>query len=122
MPKTTRTRTGRRLLVGAVAVSLAAFMTGPSLLEGLARREAGGPAALLLVVASLLVSWPVWGSPSSDSGSCSTKPQSACSGLTPASWTSASRSCATAPTAAPTGSSRSSWPPSWSQPGPGPSR
>jgi hypothetical protein len=56
----TRTRTGRRLLVGAVAVSLAAFMTGPSLLEGLARRDAGGSAEVLLVVASLLVSWPVW--------------------------------------------------------------
>ena len=56
----TRTRTGRRLLVGAVAVSLAAFMIGPWLLEGLARRDPGGPAAVLLVVASLLVSWPVW--------------------------------------------------------------
>lgn len=55
----TRTRTGRRVLVGAVAVSLAAFMTGPSLLEGLARRDAGGSAAVL-VVASLLVSWPAW--------------------------------------------------------------
>jgi hypothetical protein len=43
-----------------VAVSLAAFMIGPSLLEGLARRDAGGPAAVLLVVAGLLVSWPVW--------------------------------------------------------------
>jgi hypothetical protein len=43
-----------------VAVSLAAFMTGPSLLEELARRDAGGPTAVLLVVASLLVSWPIW--------------------------------------------------------------
>ena len=56
----TRTRTGRRLLVGAVAVSLAAFMIGPSLLEGLARRDPSGPAAMLLIVAGLLVSWPVW--------------------------------------------------------------
>jgi hypothetical protein len=56
----TRTPTGRRLLVGAVAVSLAAFMIGPSLLEGLARRDPGGPAAVLLVVAGLLLSWPVW--------------------------------------------------------------
>jgi hypothetical protein len=48
------------LLIGAVAVSLAAFVTGPWLLEGLARRDAGGVAAVLLVVASLLVSWPVW--------------------------------------------------------------
>ena len=56
----TRTRTGRRFLVGGVAVSLAAFMTGPWLLEGLDRRDAGGPAAVLLVVAGLLVSWPVW--------------------------------------------------------------
>jgi hypothetical protein len=56
----TRTRTGRRWLVGTVAVSLAAFMIGPSLLEGLARRDAGGPAAVLLIAAGLLVSWPVW--------------------------------------------------------------
>ena len=56
----TRTRTGRRFLVAAVAVSLAAFMTGPWLLEGFARRDAGGPAAVLLVAATLLVSWPVW--------------------------------------------------------------
>jgi hypothetical protein len=56
----TRTRTGRRWLVGAVAVSLAAFMIGPWLLEGLARRDPGGPVAVLLVVAGLLVSWPVW--------------------------------------------------------------
>jgi hypothetical protein len=56
----TRTRTGRRWLVGAVAVSLAAFMTGPWLLEWLARQDPGGPAAVLLVLASLVVSWPVW--------------------------------------------------------------
>ena len=43
-----------------MAVSLAAFMTGPWLLEGLARRDPGGPAAVLLVLAGLLVSWPVW--------------------------------------------------------------
>ena len=114
----TRTRTGRRWLVGAGAVSLAAFMTGPWLLEGLARRDPDGPAAVLLVLAGLLVSWPVW--VLSQLGLWFLLDQA--TGLTPASWTSASRWCATAPTAAPTGSSRSPWPASWSPPGPGPGR
>jgi hypothetical protein len=53
----TRTRTGRRLLVAAVAVSLAALVAGPWTLEWLAGRDAGG---VLVVAASLLVSWPFW--------------------------------------------------------------
>jgi hypothetical protein len=56
----TRTRTGRRLLVAAVAVSLAAFLAGPWVLEPFAVRDTGGALTVLVLTASLLVSWPFW--------------------------------------------------------------
>ena len=56
----TRTRTGRRLLVAAVAVSLAGFLAGPWVLEPFAVRDPGGAITVLVLTASLLVSWPLW--------------------------------------------------------------
>jgi hypothetical protein len=85
----TRTRTGRRLLVAAVAVSLAAFLAGPWVLEPFAVRDTGGALTVLVLAASLLVSWPFW--------------VLSQLGL----WF----------LLAPTGSSRSPWSPSWPSPG-----